>query len=295
MTGPAFVSLVATLCIVACTVDGATVAKDIEYGSPGSTRLLLDASTPDGAGPFPVAIVVHGGGWQSGDKEVDPAPIVAALAKARFVSFSINYRFAPANRWPACFEDVKTAIRWVKAHAAEYHGDPNRIALIGYSAGGHLVCLAATTAGPDTQVQAVVGLAPPTDLELDLPERGGLSKPLQDLLDQPKEVTDASRKLLHDISAVNHIHPGLPPFLLIQGNADKSVPYAGSIAFAAKLNAAGVPCELITIANAPHRLKDWVKFDPDYASTMTLWLGAHLEPGATEPEAATQPISVMPH
>jgi len=269
------------------------VSKDIEYGRVADTVLRLDASTPGGAGSFPVAIVVHGGGWESGDKEVDPAPILAALAEARFVSFSVNYRLAPANRWPACFEDLKTAIRWAKAHAAEYHGDPNRIALIGYSAGGHLVCLAAATAQPDTQVQAVVGLAPPTDLELDLPQRGGLSKPLQDLLDQPKELTDTSRKLLHDISAVNHIHPGLPPFLLIHGNTDKSVPYAGSVAFAAKLQAVGVPCELITIQGAPHRLKDWVKFDPDYTSKMTAWLSAQLNSAATRP-AATRPAATRP-
>jgi acetyl esterase/lipase len=286
MSWPLFFVLAAMACCVSADTDGAAVTKDIEYGRVADTALRLDASTPAGAGPYPVAIVVHGGGWQSGDKAVDPAPILAALADAHFVSFSINYRFAPADRWPACFEDVKTAIRWSKAHAAEYHGDPNRIALIGYSAGGHLVCLAATTAEQGTQVQAVVGLAPPTDLELDLPQRGGLSKPLQDLLDQPHEVTDASRKLLHDISAVNHIHPGLPPFLLIQGDADKSVPYAGSVAFAAKLQAAGVPCELITIKNAPHRLKDWVKFDPDYASKMTAWLTAHLNSPNTQ--SATQ-------
>ena len=209
MTWSLVLAVVATACCVVGSANGAAVSKDVEYGRVGDTVLRLDASTPDGAGLFPVAIVVHGGGWQSGDKAVDPAPILAALAEAHFVSFSINYRFAPVNHWPACFDDVKTAIRWTKAHAAGYHGDPNRIALIGYSAGGHLVCLAATTADPDMQVQAVVGLEPPTDLELDLPQRGGLSKPLQDLLDQPHQVTDASRKLLHDISAVNHIHPRL--------------------------------------------------------------------------------------
>ncbi len=66
------------------------------------------------------------------------------LSRANFTWFTIDYRLAPENRWPACFDDVQTAIRWVKQHAAEFKGDPERIALIGYSAGGHLATLAGT-------------------------------------------------------------------------------------------------------------------------------------------------------
>jgi acetyl esterase/lipase len=281
-----------TMVMSACISVAAELKSNIEYGQAGGESLLLDASVPDGDGTFPVAIVVHGGGWASGDKAADPAPLLTALTDAKFAWFSINYRLAPAHRWPACFEDVNTAIRWVKQHAAEFKGDPRRVALIGYSAGGQLVCLAATNATPDTAVQAVVGVAPPTDLELDLPQRGGLSKSLQDLLDRPKEVSDDSRKQLKELSAINYVHAGLPPFLLIHGTADKSVPYAGSVAFMKKLRAVGVPCDLITLQGAPHRLADWEKYDPQYLAKATEWLHRCLDLPTTAPSAsrpATQP------
>ena len=162
------------------------IKTDIEYGKPDYESLKLDANIPDGNGPFPVVILVHGGGWSVGDKAGLFHIPTEALTKANFTWFSINYRMAPTYLWPDCFEDTKTAIRWVKTHAAEYKGDPRRIALVGYSAGGHLVCLAATLANEETRVQAVVGMSPPTDLELDLPRRGGLSTSLQHLLNRPQ-------------------------------------------------------------------------------------------------------------
>src|SRR2546421_13063494 len=91
------------LVLLSQTCPGAEVKKDIEYGRAGEARLLLDAGIPDGPGPFPAVIVVHGGGWNSGDKQADPAPLLRALTESgSFTWFSINYRLAPANRWPAC-------------------------------------------------------------------------------------------------------------------------------------------------------------------------------------------------
>jgi alpha-L-fucosidase 2 len=258
--------------------------KDIEYGRAGDVRLLLDASVPDGPGPFPVAILVHGGGWSNGDKagsdkpgdSADITPWFEPLTAAHFTWFSLNYRLAPQHRWPACLEDVQTAIRWVKAHAAEFKGDPRRIALFGHSAGGHLVCLAAVLAAEDTRVQAVVGFAPVTNHEQDLPQRGGLSPSLQKLLDRPKEVTAESRAMLREISPLNHVRPGLPPFLLIHGDADKSVPLPQSLDFQAALRTTGNVCDLITIKGAPHRLLTWDQFDPGYRDRVIAWLRQHL-------------------
>src|ERR1019366_5847020 len=135
---------------------------NIEYGEAGGEKLLLDAHVPAGDGKFPVVLIVHGGGWMTGDREKDIVPVFAPGA-TNFTWFTITYRLAPTNRWPACYEDVQTAIRWVKQHAAEFKGDPERIALLGYSAGGHLVTFAGTRAEADTRVQAITAFAPPTD------------------------------------------------------------------------------------------------------------------------------------
>ena len=194
------------------------------------------------------------------------------LTAANFTWFAINYRLAPTNRWPACFEDVQTAIRWVKAHAAEYKGDPKRIALCGYSAGGHLVCLAATLAEADTRVQAVIGYAPPTDMWADNARRDGLSKSLQLLLNLPPELTPATSNTLAAMSPIEFVKPGLPPFLLVQGDADQTVLHSQSVNFQARLLAAQVPCDLITITNAQHRIMDWKKYDSNFEDKIRDWL-----------------------
>lgn len=259
--------------------------RDIEYGQAGGVSLKLDVNVPEGDGPFPVAILVHGGGWNGGDKAnvgsegrgADISPWFAPLTAAKFTWFSINYRLAPAHRWPACFDDVQTAIRWVKAHAAEFKGDPARVAIFGHSAGGHLATLAGLLGEGETRVQAVVGYAPVTDFEYELPIRGGLSLSLQDLHGQPKEPNAASLALLRATAPINHVKPGLPPFLLLHGDADKTVPYPTSVNFQARLRAAGVACDLITLPGAPHGLLTWDKFLPGYAGQMTAWLRQKLQ------------------
>jgi pectinesterase len=245
---------------------------NIEYGEAGGEQLLLDVHVPDGEGKFPVAIIVHGGGWTGGDKETDIVPVFAPVA-TNFTWFTINYRLAPANLWPACFEDVQTAVRWVKEHAVEFKGDPNRIALLGYSAGGQLATLAAMSATTDTTVQAVIGFAPPTDLVADAQRRGGLDKwsSMTDLLG--RTVLDVgTMKLLEEISPINHVKPGLPPFLLIQGATDKTVAYDLTRSFQARLQAAGVSCDLITVTNAQHRIADWEKLDAGFQVKIIAWL-----------------------
>ncbi len=260
------VPVVAIVCSgAAFSQDG--LKKDIVYGEAGDEKLLLDAHVPEAAGPFPVVILVHGGGWGSGGKDGDITPLMEPLSAASITWFSINYRLAPKHRWPACFDDIRTAVRWVKAHAAEYKGDAGRIALVGYSAGGQLACLAAVTGGGDIRVQAVVALAAPTDLPEDVARRGGLSGSLQELLGGGE-----TAGLLADMSPVHHLKPGLPPFLLIHGTADKSVMHSQSENLRVKLAGHQVPGELLTIQGAPHRLSEWEKFDPTYKNRMIVWL-----------------------
>jgi pectinesterase len=249
---------------------------NIEYGEAGGEKLLLDAHVPAGDGKFPVVLIVHGGGWMTGDREKDIVPVFAPGA-TNFTWFTITYRLAPTNRWPACYEDVQTAIRWVKQHAAEFKGDPERIALLGYSAGGHLVTFAGTRAEADTRVQAITAFAPPTDLVADNERRGGLSISMRNLFNcDSTNLTDSVRAMLKENSPLTYIKPGLPPFLIIQGSADKTVPAGQSLAFQEKLKAAGVDCDLIMIPEGQHRISDWAKFDPAWQGKLISWLNEKL-------------------
>ncbi len=235
------------------------VIADLVYGSVDGKELTLDVAVPAGAGPFPVVILVHGGGWTGGSKEGDTAPLLAPLTAGGFTCLAINYRLAPAHRWPACLEDVLAAVRWARAHASQFNGDPTRIALLGYSAGGHLATFAATVVDERARVQAVVGLAPLTDFVQELPQRGNiLGRAQRGLLNRPEELTPESIGLLRELSPVNHLRPGLPPFLLVHGDADRSVPYEQSVIFQSRLQAQGVACDLITLHGAPHKLAEWV-------------------------------------
>lgn len=250
----------------------AATKYDIEYGEANGQKLLLDAHVPAGEGKFPVVLIIHGGGWMAGDKATDIVPVFAPFA-TNFCWFTINYRLAPTNRWPACFDDVQTAIRWVKAHAAEFKGDANRLALLGYSAGGHLVTLAGTRATADTKVQAVAAFAPPTDLVADNERRGGLTPSMRGLFGlESTNITDAARVVLKEHSPLTYVAPGLPPFLIINGSADKTVPVGQSENFVKALKAANVDATLVVIPEGQHRIADWKKFLPGWQEQLVKWL-----------------------
>jgi acetyl esterase/lipase len=218
-------------------------------------------------------MLVHGGGWGSGDKYKDMLPVFEPLTKGGFLWVSVNYRLAPRDRWPACLDDVKAAVRWVKSHAAEYRGDPKRVAILGHSAGGQLAFMTAATGGEAEGVQAVVGIAPVTDALQDLEARGGFSKAMQDLLDHPKEVGgEPGLALLRSVSPINFVHAGMAPVLILHGTGDKTVPLAQSTAMRDKLEKLKVPCELVTIEGAPHNFAQWPQRPVDYREALVGWL-----------------------
>lgn len=271
--------LLRTLLGVACLAVASAEEKhltDIEYANAGSESLRLDACVPEGEGPFPIAILVHGGGWGSGDKAQDFGALQKPLTEAGFVWFSINYRLAPQHPWPACFEDVQAAIRWVREHAAEHKVDRKRIALIGYSAGGQLAMLAAMRADEGSKVQAVVGLAPAAELVADMKRRGQVGIAMRNLLGLAEPLDETALAKIAAISPAEEVKPGLPPFLLVQGTADQSVRHVETLAFAERLKQAKVPCELIEMKDAPHRIAEWGKFAPDYPEKVAAWLKAKL-------------------
>ena len=267
-------TLLLLLGLVPCS--HAEVRNDIEYGRAGGESLRLDAAVPDGPGPFAAVILVHGGGWTSGDKSGGPkrayiAPLHGPLEKAGLAWFSINYRLAPKHPYPACVDDVLTAIRWVKSQAKALRIDPDRIALAGESAGGHLVADAAIRADAATRVAAVVPFYGRFDLTEGLNPGDRLRTNIAALVGRA-EFDDLSRPLLRAASPVLHVRAGLPPFLLVHGTADTTVPYEQSVQLDAALRRAGVRSELMTIRDGVHGMISWNKVAPDYAGDVAAWL-----------------------
>ena len=125
---------------------------DLIYATvEGKKELQLDLARPaNGTGPFPAVIVLPGGGWVACDRKAS-LPVIHKLAEEGFVAVCINYRCAPDSPCPAAIHDAKCAVRWLRANAAQYQIDPNHIAALGYSAGGHLACILGTTTAPELE------------------------------------------------------------------------------------------------------------------------------------------------
>src|SRR5579864_6829184 len=260
--------------------------KDVEYGRPGGKALLLDLHIPDGDGPFPTAILVHGGGFDEGSKSTNVRPLFDVLANAGFAWFSIDYRLAPDFRFPKGSEDVNTAIIWVKANAARNHVDVSKIALIGESAGGFLVNYAGTHETPETTVAAVVDMYGPVDYgklaeeRRDHPERFNMTSINRHAsrgggirFFGAEQLDAAGLAKLHAISPIFAVHKGMPPFLCIHGTRDDQVSYEQSIAMCDAMHSAGAACELITIEGGGHGMSGWRSPEMQHWKTeMIAWL-----------------------
>ena len=144
--------------------------KNIVYKKLDEVTLKLDVYVPQGNGPFPAILVVHGGAWRLGSKG-QLAIYAKSLAKRGYTCFAINYRLAPKHKSPSQTEDCRDAVRWIRKNASKYKVDPERIGAMGYSAGGHLVSMLATTGlskesdpkGVGTKIIAAVAGGAPTD------------------------------------------------------------------------------------------------------------------------------------
>jgi acetyl esterase/lipase len=220
--------------------------QDIVFAAPDGQPLRLDRYEPEqGDGPRPAVIVVHGGAWFQGDKSLYAFGLHDRwLAAQGYAVFDVQYRLS--GRWPAPLDDVRAAIRWVRANAAHLRVDPQRIAVMGRSAGAHLALMAAYTAPPEEQVQAVVVSYPPVDLRLWPVEPGGAIERLIGGL--PKDLPD----VYQDAAPITHIRPGLPPTLIIHGQRDRLVSPAHSELLANHLRAAGMTTVLLRIPWGRH-------------------------------------------
>ena len=232
--------------------------KNIVYSNQSGMVLDLYPAAQQAHAPAPTVVYVHGGAWTTGNKNggysLELAP---AITERGGIFVALNYRLAPEFLFPAHIQDVKCAIRFLRAHAVKYGIDPQRIAIIGNSAGGHLVSLAGLTdasAGFDTdeyahqssQVQAVVDLYGPADLT-PISANSYFQRRLRAVFGRDP---DALRRA----SPVTYIKAGAPPFFIVHGERDQTVPIAQSVALQAALQAVGGQATLLSVRNAGHAL-----------------------------------------
>ncbi len=239
--------------------NGITELHDVVFGHAGGRDLHAEIAFPtDAPGPLSAIIYIHGGGWVEGSQKSSP---ISYLAQAGYFAVSIEYRLSNEAKWPAQIEDCQLGVRWLRANAAKYHVDPNRIGAWGESAGGHLVACLGTMAdikqyqaggeypGVSSAVQAVVDFYGPTDFitpDIYTPEAHRLT---EGLFGVPRDQDPA---LWKSGSPVFYVKAGDPPMLLVHGDSDTLVPLAQSAVFDAALTKAGVPHEFIIVKNANH-------------------------------------------
>ena len=235
-----------------------TVDENISYGGANGPALRLDVYQPAerGAKPRPAIVLIHGGGWTSLDKST-MRTMGQFLARFGYVAFSVDYRLfeGQANRWPAQLDDVQRAVRWVRANAAAYGVNPDRIGAFGHSAGAQLAALLgmedtrdnsdAALAAYSSRVQAVVDVSGPADLTLD---HDAESNPFlahflgADFTKHPEVWREASPAL--------SVAKGDAPFLIVHGTEDQNVSIAQAQELFEKLQAAGVPASFVKVDDA---------------------------------------------
>lgn len=244
--------------------------KDVVYRVVEGEELKLDILRPEGEGPFPVVLMIHGGAWRGG-KRSDMRPFAERFARAGYAAVSPSYRLCPKHVHPAQVHDVKAAVLWVKRNAAEHGFDPTRIGALGASAGAHLAMMLGVVAPADglepqpeagdaakaatdgakpidSRIQAVVNVVGPTDLGAeDIPD---VSKPLvRDFLgaaplDKPELAANAS--------PATFVTRDDAPILTFAGTRDPLIPPTQAWLLAEKMTEAGLPGRVELLIGAGH-------------------------------------------
>jgi acetyl esterase/lipase len=234
---------------------------DLVYGKGGDQEMKLDLAMPkDGDGPYPALVCIHGGGWKSGGRE-QLRQTIETLAGRGYVAVTVSYRLTPAAKWPAQIEDCKAGVRWLRANAKKYKIDPDKVGVMGFSAGAHLACMLGATdkndglegngGNPDqsSRVQAVVSFFGPTNFN---------SKDWTDQVEETFLIPLLGAKyeekpdLYKKVSPINYVTKDDPPFLFFHGTADTLVGIRNSRQMAEKLKEVGVSAKVIELEGEGH-------------------------------------------
>ncbi len=231
--------------------DGSSLALDLYR--PRIVGTAPDGGYPHGTAALPLLVAIYGGSWQFGSRRA-LAPLAQRYAQRGYAVAVVDYRHAPRFRFPVQRDDVEDALRAIAAHAGEWHLDPQRVALLGRSAGAELALLAAERPQP-LRVAAVVAYYAPVDLtggwkDPPRPDPAGVRSILETYLGGPPDPAHASA--YRAASPLDGAHRGMPPALLICGDRDQLVLIQFQRTFAARLHALGVPVIAIELPWANH-------------------------------------------
>lgn len=246
--------------LAACRTEG-----PITYAEPDGVALTLDVWRPASSGPSPGVLLVHGGGWTFGHLYAGSLERqAAAAAEAGLVAVSVNYRLSQEAVWPAQRDDVACGLRWMRANAEEIGLDPERVAAVGHSAGGHLAL--SLSEAPEEEppgwcghqadgtLQAAVSLAGPSDLPVFFEATTDWGRSvLNDLLGLPRDATPQTDPDAYaDASPSSYVDADGPPVLQVAGAEDPLVPAAVAESFDLALEEAGRETALEVWPDAAH-------------------------------------------
>jgi acetyl esterase/lipase len=269
--------------------DSVIAKRDIPYAGSDHPRQRLDLYLPKEptAEKLPLVVFIHGGGWQNGDKAGGAGRVMPFVRSGEFAGASIGYRLSGDATWPAQIHDCKAAIRWLRAHADSYGIDPERIGVMGSSAGGHLVAMLGTSGDVEalegslgdatsvsSRVACVVDYYGPANMLTmgDFPssiDHNAANSPEAKMLGGAVHSNQARAR---EASPQTHITGDDPPFLILHGTDDRVVPFDQSLQFDKALQAAGVESLLITVKGGGHGGFD----GPETSARVQAFLDRHL-------------------
>lgn len=265
------------------TPDNVIIERDVEYGRAGDRPLLLDIVRPKTAPekPLPLVVFIHGGGWRHGDKTSGTRRVALLVATGNYIGASIGYRLTGEAKWPAQIHDCKAAIRWLRVNAEKYGIDPQRIAVWGSSAGGHLVNMLGTSGGvkelegangspeASSRVRCVIDFCGPSNFLAPEKMEGGR---------KPSAVTallggepEDKKELAKEASPITYVSRDDPPFLIVHGTEDEIVPLQQAEMLNEALKKAGVDVTFIKIEGGGHGIRE-----PEAIERATAFLEKHL-------------------
>ena len=230
--------------------------KNIEYKNVNGKSLQLDIYKPkDIVKPAPLLVFIHGGGWVGGQRS-DYLVYLVAFAKMGYMTATVSYRLVKDSVYPACAEDITDAVQWLFKNGEAYGYDPDRIALIGGSAGGHLALLAAygwqkNNVNNDTaihRIKAVVDIYGPVDLTTDFAQNN--STVTRFIGHSYKEAPE----LFKEASPIYYLDKSDPPTMILHGTSDQTVPISQSDTLKARLDDLGIPNVYFRLPFWPHTM-----------------------------------------